>query len=93
MENIFDSLTHYGIWKKVAERSFNQAEIESVASASVVEGNHGLIVCFMMRAGGRTYLGLSPNSKLPIGEEIDLTKAKLITLSKPGECDIHMVEA
>ncbi len=93
MENIFDSLTHYGIWKKTAEREFNQAELSSISSASVVEGNHGLIVCFMMKAGGRTYLGLSPNSHLAIGEEIDLTRAKLITLSKPGECDIHMVEA
>lgn len=93
MENIFSSLTNYGSWTKTAEREFNQSELNSISSASVVESNYGLSVCFMMKAGGRTYIGLSPNSKLAIGEEIDLSKAKLVTLSKPGEADIHKVEA
>lgn len=93
MENIFDLLVNYGSWTKTAEREFNQAELDRIASATVVEGQFRPSVCFTMKAGGKSYMGLSPYSKLAVGDTVDLSKAKIVTLSKPGEKDIRKLEA
>ena len=93
MATIFDSLPIYaGKWSEKSSRNFTQEEIESVSSAVVVSSSYGSSVCFFMKSGGQTYIPLSSNSTAGIGESIDLTKAKVITLSKPGESDIVRVE-
>lgn len=94
MANIFSSLTIYaGTWSEKSSRNFTQEEIDSVISAVVVSSSYGSSVCFMMKSGGQTYIPLSSKSTASIGEAIDLSKAKVITLSKPGESDIIRVEA
>ena len=47
----------------------------------------------MMVGGGQTFIPLSQNSGKAVGDTIDLSKAKLLTLAKDGEDDIYRVEA
>ena len=90
---IFDKLNVYAQkWAKTGSRGFQAEEIAAVKNAVVVESDYGNSVCFFMKAGGQTYLPLSTESNYNVGDEVDLTSAKLITLSKSGEADINRVE-
>lgn len=90
--NIFSKLTIYaGKWAVKASRAFNEEEISAVSKAQVVESQYGNSVCFFMKSGGQTFIPLSQNSDLSVGEEVDLSKAKLLTLEKSGESDIYRV--
>lgn len=90
--NIFNSLRVYaGKWMIKASRAFTQEEIAAVKSATVVPSQYGNSVCFMMVGGGQTYIPLANDATVGVGESVDLTKAKLLTLSKEGESDINRV--
>lgn len=91
--NIFSSLrTYAGKWQVKESRNFSQEEINSVSDAYVVDSQYGNSVCFVMVGGGQTYIPLSTNSSLGIGDSVDISKAKLLTLSRAGETDIQRVE-
>lgn len=90
--NIFNSLKVYaGKWMIKNSRAFTQEEIAAVKSATVVPSQYGNSVCFMMVGGGQTYIPLANDATVGVGESIDLTKAKLLTLEKEGESDINRV--
>ena len=90
---IFDSLRIYaGKWSVKGSRNFTADEIAAVDSAKVVDSQYGSSVCFFMKAGGQTYLPLSTESSLQVGDEVNLSEHKLITLEKSGETDILRVE-
>ena len=90
--NIFSALRLYaGKWEVKSERNFSQDEINAVSHAVVVDSTYGSSVQFTMKNGGLTFIPLSQDSSLGIGEEVDLTKAKILTLSKSGEPDIFRV--
>lgn len=90
--NIFSSLQVYaGKWSVKSSRAFDAEEISSVSSAVVVPSQFGNSVMFTMVAGGQTYIPLANDSTVGVGELIDLSKAKLLTLSKDGESDIVRV--
>ncbi len=92
--NIFSSLRVYaGKWVLKASRAFSQEEQDAVSSATVVDSQYGNSVCFMMKSGGQTFIPLDQSSCLGVGESVDLSKAKLITLGKQGENDIFRVRA
>lgn len=92
--NIFSALRIYaGKWSEKDVRNFAPEEIAAVEKAEVVESQYGFSVCFTMVAGGQTYVPLDQNSSLGIGDQIDLTKAQLVTLQRPGEQDIYRVRA
>ena len=94
MANIFSSLRVYaGKWNLKSSRAFSPEEVAAVASAVVVASQYGNSVCFTMVGGGQTFIPLSQNSAKAVGESIDLTTAKLLTLEKSGEADIFRVEA
>ncbi len=94
MSMVFDSLTKYADnWKVVGEREFNSEEIAAVKSASVVSSQYGSSVCFLMKSGGQTYIPLSRDSELVVGDSVDLFKAKLLTLHRDGDSDILRVQA
>ena len=94
MSNIFASLrTYAGKWSEKSRRAFSAEEINAVSNAVVVNSNYGLSVCFMMKAGGQTFIPLSSTSSKGVGETVDLNSASLITLEKEGEYDILRVEA
>lgn len=91
--NIFSSLRVYaGKWMVSNSRSFSQDEINAVDHASVVDSQYGNSVCFIMKSGGQTFIPLSTNSTLGLGDDVDLTKAKLLTLHRDGDADIYRVE-
>lgn len=90
--NIFSSLQVYaGKWSLKSERAFDAEEIAAVVSAVVVPSQYGNSVMFTMKSGGQTYIALSTDASVAVGEIIDLTKAKVLTLSKEGESDIYRV--
>lgn len=90
--NIFSKLTVYaGKWAVKASRVFNEEEIAAVTKAEVVSSDYGNSVCFFMESGGKTFIPLSQDSDLGVGEVVDLKKAKLLTLEKQGESDIYRV--
>ena len=90
--NIFNSLRIYaGKWEVKNERPFNQEEINAIVQAVVVASQYGNSVQFTMKDGGLTFIPLDQNSALGTGELVDLTKAKLVTLSRSGENDIYRV--
>ena len=94
--NIFDSLNVYGgKWAVVADktRGFSADEINAVSRAEVVSSDYGKSVCFFMVGGGQTYIPLSVNSTLGVGEEVELSKAKILTLHRDGSEDITRIEA
>ena len=94
MVNIFADLQVYGgKWSEKSRRAFTPEEQSAVASASVVASQFGNSVCFIMKAGGQTYIPLSNTSSLSVGDSVDLSKANLVTLEKSGEDDIMRVEA
>ena len=91
--NIFSSLRVYaGKWMVKATRSFTQEEIDAVDHASVVDSQYGSSVCFFMKGGGQTFIPLSSNSSLAVGDDVDLSKASLLTLERAGDADIYRVE-
>ena len=90
--NIFSALRVYaGKWNVKESRDFTSDEISAVESAYVVDSQYGQSVCFVMVSGGQTYIPLDQNSSKAVGETIDLSAAKLMTLSKQGEADIYRV--
>ena len=92
--NIFSSLRVYaGKWAVKASRAFSNDEISAVDHATVVDSQYGSSVCFFMKSGGQTFIPLSTNSTLGLGDDVDLSKAKLLTLERPGDADIYRVEA
>ena len=92
--NIFAGLQVYGgSWNVVNSRSFEAEEIAAVKNAEVVSSEYGLSVCFFMNGGGQTYIPLSNQSSLGVGDSVDLTKAKILTLHRDGNDDITRIDA
>ena len=92
--NIFAGLQVYGgSWNVTASRSFDAEEIAAVKSAQVVSSEYGKSVCFLMKSGGQTYIPLSNQSRLNVGDEVDLSKAKVLTLHRDGSEDINRIDA
>jgi hypothetical protein len=91
--NIFANLKLYASkWSVTNSREFTPEEISSVTNAVVVSSEYGNSVQFAMAGGGMTFIPLSQDSTLTVGEVVDLNKARLLTLSKSGEADIFRVE-
>lgn len=91
---IFSSLRLYaGKWSVKDSRSFTADEIAAVDQATVVDSQYGMSVCFFMKSGGQTYIPLDMNSSKSVGDNIDLSTAKLLTLERQGEADIYRVSA
>lgn len=93
MANLFAGLRVYaGNWNLTGSRNFTDEEIACIASNEVVASQYGKSVCFTMVSGGKTFIPLSTNSSLNIGDSLDMKTAKVLTLSKAGEADIMRVE-
>lgn len=91
---IFETLKIYaGKWTEKETRVFSKEEKDAVESTEVVSSQYGNSVCFHMKSGGMTFIPLSMESTLTVGESIDMDKASIVTLSKQGENDIYRVLA
>lgn len=92
--NIFSKLQVYaGKWNLKASRGFNSEEIAAINRAEVTSSQYGNSVCFFLKEGGQTYIPLSNDSELTVGDTVDLSSASLLTLEKEGEADILRVKA
>ena len=92
--NLFAGLQVYGgSWNVVNTRSFDAEEIAAVKNAEVVNSEYGKSVCFFMVGGGQTYIPLSNQSNLGVGDSVDLSKAKILTLHRDGNDDITRIDA
>lgn len=92
--NIFEGLNVYGgKWNVVKTRDFATEEIALVKNAEVVSSDYGKSVCFFMVGGGQTYIPLSNQSTLGVGDSVDLSKAKVLTLHRDGSDDITRIDA
>lgn len=92
--NIFSGLQVYGgSWNVKSTRKFDQEEINAVKKAEVVSSEYGNSVCFFMKTGGQTYIPLSIDSSLSVGDSVDLKSAELLTLHRDGSNDIVRVKA
>lgn len=92
--NIFSGLQVYGgSWNVKSTRKFDQEEINAVKKAEVVSSEYGNSVCFFMKAGGQTYIPLSIDSSLSVGDSVDMKSAELLTLHRDGSNDIVRVKA
>lgn len=90
--NIFESLKLYAEkWSVKETRSFTPEEIKAIDDAVVVASEYGSSACFFMVGGGQCYIPLSIDATVGVGESIDVTKAKLITLGRRGDDDIMRV--
>ena len=90
--NIFASLKVYaGKWSEKEIRDFSTEEIAAITMAVVVPSQYGNSVQFIRKDGGMSFIPLDQNANAGVGEVIDLTKAKLVTLEKEGEADIYRV--
>jgi hypothetical protein len=91
--NIFNGLPVYGgSWNVINSRGFEAGEIAAVKNAEVVSSEYGNSVCFHMLSGGQTYIPLSKDSTLSVGDSVDLSKAKILTLHRDGNDDITRIE-
>ena len=92
--NIFAGLQVYaGKWSVIDSRGFNDEEKAMITRAEVVPSEYGNSVCFFMKSGGQTFIPLSTNSTLALGDDVDLSKASLLTLERAGDADIYRIEA
>lgn len=91
--NIFQTMQMYaGKWSVVGSREFTQEEKDLVARAEVVPSQYGLSVCFFMKNGQMGFVPLSNTSSLKEGQQVDLDKAKILTLSRPGDANIERID-
>lgn len=92
MLNIFASLKKYASkWAEKEVRPFNADEIAAVTRNEIIASQYGNSCCFYMVDGSQCYIPLDRDCTKGVGESIDLTKAVLKTLAKPGEEDILRV--
>lgn len=92
--SIFSGLQVYGdSWKVINSRAFDAEEKAAVKKAEVVNSDYGLSVCFFMQSGGQTYIPLSNQSSLKVGDMVDMEAAKVLTLHREGSGDINRIDA
>ena len=89
---LFTGRTVYaGKWSVKDVNKMSNDDIQMVSNATIVPSEYGLSVCFFMKTGGQVYIPVSNDCNATVGQSVDLTKAEIITLEKPGESDIERV--
>jgi hypothetical protein len=84
--------TYAGSWSEAGREHLSKAEVAQVASATVVEGQYGLSMCFVMKAGGKKFMPLSRDSQLEEGDSVDIKSVEIITLERDGDEDIYRAD-
>lgn len=87
-----DVKLYAGSWQILDSRSFTSEEKACITSAEVVDSAYGPACCFMLTTGQRAYIPVSQNSKLRVGDAVDLDKAKMLKLYREGDGQITRIE-
>ena len=91
--SILDKIrTYAGSWREASRDKLSKAEAASISSVEVVEGQYGLSMCFMMKAGGKKFIPLSRDSDLEEGDSVKISSVELITLERDGDNDIYRAD-
>ena len=80
-------------WRIIERRPFSPEEISDVEKAEVVDSQFDKSVFFHMNNGGSSFIPLVKYSSLATGENVDLNRARYVTLYKPGDANILRIEA
>ena len=89
---LFTGRTVYaGKWSVKNVALMSDADKAMVNRAEIVPSEYGMSVCFFMKAGGQTYIPVSNDCAVSVGESVDLNKVEVITLEKQGESDIERI--
>jgi hypothetical protein len=83
--NIFSCLTVGHPWKVKGSRYLTWDEVYSVLYAEVVLGKFCKSVCFHLNTGVSSRIPLTTNSDACVGDIVDPTNVKVITLYKDDE--------
>lgn len=78
-------------WTVKEERNFTEEEANAVTNAIVVANQYGKSVCFYMKAGGQSYIPLTKDSEIGVGESVSIDDLQILTLSRVGDEDIIRV--
>lgn len=84
--------TYAGSWSEAGREKLSKAEVAQVESATVVEGQYGLSMCFVMKAGGKKFMPLSRDSQLEEGDSVDVKSVEIVTLERDGDEDIYRAD-
>lgn len=84
--------TYAGSWSEAGREKLSKDEVAQVASATVVEGQYGLSMCFVMKAGGKKFMPLSRDSQLEEGDSVNIKSVEIITLERDGDEDIYRAD-
>lgn len=84
--------TYAGSWSEAGREKLSKAEVAQVESATVVEGQYGLSMCFVMKTGGKKFMPLSRDSQLEEGDSVDIKSVEIITLERDGDDDIYRAD-
>lgn len=84
--------TYAGSWSEAGREKLSKTEVAQVESATVVEGQYGLSMCFVMKAGGKKFMPLSRDSQLEEGDSVDVKSVEIITLERDGDEDIYRAD-
>ena len=81
----------FGGWNETKRERLSDASIAQVEKAVVEEWQYGLALNLYIKGGNGAYksFGLHRDSKLSLGDKVDLTKGQVVTLSKVGESDTY----
>ena len=91
--SILDKIrTYAGSWREASRDKLSKAEAASISSVEVVEGQYGLSMCFMMKAGGKKFIPLSRDSDLEEGDSVKISSVELITLERDGDDNIYRAD-
>lgn len=89
---LFTGRTVYaGKWSVKNVELMSAEDQAMVTRAEIVPSEFGMSVCFFMKTGGQTYIPVSNDCTVAVGESVDLSKAEIITLEKQGESDIERI--
>lgn len=95
MSNMFTdgSIKVYGGWTPIEVVSFNKEELNFVKEAVVSKSEYGKSVCFTFITGQHAYIPIeeAQQDSATIGDKVDPSKVKIVTLAKPGERNIKKV--
>lgn len=84
--------TYAGSWSETSREPLSKTEQALVESVEVVEGNYGLSMCFIMKAGGKKFMPLSRDSQLEEGDSVDIKSVEIITLERDGDEEIYRID-
>lgn len=79
-------------WTVKSIRPFNENELTSVDRAVTVASKFGIAVCLYMKNGTQKYIQLSKDSDVGVGETLDLSLAKVLTLTQDGSNEIFRLK-